>query len=289
MATRTWNGSAQDGNFSNTANWTAAVVPVTGDSVYVSATATYGMTTNVDRSADNAGAGLDLVLFEVQEGFAYDIGSSGSPLKLTADKVVDRGSGAFYYTAKTGTLERDTDRLVIDKTDISKVVWLSHAQNALATHDTINARMELVRGGNITFTPTSGGTGTPLLIISPRYHPTDVNLSVTGTADFILVEMNGGKASFGTTGAAITTAIVASGEFKIVSTPITTLYQTGGLVILDMTTATGSISVYHALQGFMDSNRTAGLKSVGTMYRTTGFDYLSNPNLSISTNVGIGD
>lgn len=284
MATRTWTGTAADGNFSNTANWSAGVVPVTGDSIVVSASASYGMTTNLDRSADGAGAGLNIVDFKIELGFAYDIGSLTLPLRLTADKFTDLGNGEVYFMTDTGTAAFPTDRVIIDKDDISKTVYLLGSAGPADSDFTL---VEIVRGANVNIGDANGFlVGT--LWIAPRFSDFDVFVTMNTDVAATNIYMSGGELKISATGSGPTTLHLGGGlvDFRIGT--ISTLNQSGGTVQHNCPTASGSITTYNAFGGFLDSRQTAGTKVISLMNRVPQFTYPRNPNLTVSTENFIG-
>lgn len=125
MATIYWTGSAGDGNWNTVTNWSGGALPTTGDSVYVSRHARSGMFLNLDRTGDAVGAGLNLALFEIEEGFAHDIGTAGTYLQMAADEIMDRGSGNLFFKTDDGTSSIDTDLITIRKPDARGIAYLT--------------------------------------------------------------------------------------------------------------------------------------------------------------------
>ena len=287
MATRTWTGASQDGNFDTVGNWSAGVVPVTGDNVVVSGTATYGMTTNLNRITDAANVGLNIVDFEIQQGFSYDIGSLASPLRLTADKFADLGNGNTYFSTDTGSagLGRATDRVIVDKDDISKFFYMIGDISGNGSDVTL---MEVVRGANTYLGDGTNFVTATTLWIAPRYLHTDVAVTITlscfGTTTF----MGGGSLTINGASAGVTTLHLGNGEVDFINGAITTLNQSGGIVQHNCPVADGNISVYNAFGGFFDSRETLGTKSIGTLNRAPQFTYPYNPKLTVSTTNYIG-
>lgn len=284
MATRTWTGAAGDGNFDNTSNWSAANVPVTGDSVIVSASATSGMSTNLNRSADGAGAGLNIVSFTIQPGFRYSIGSSTAPLRLSADKFTDNGAGALYFETDTGSAALPTDRLIIDKSNPAFPVYISKSADSDIT------RVEIVRGQNVNFidsTVTGSGGTWPLVWIVPRYADQEVSVSLTGTSDYTAIVLGGGTLSADLNGT-VAELIMSGGVYEFLSTTTTALYQMGGTVIHKGEASNYAISTYYAIAGYLDSNETPGGKLISTLYRSPQWDMEYNPELVVSSTTYIG-
>ena len=295
-ATIRWSGSAGDGDFNNTANWSGGVVPVTGDSIIVPASATSGMTTNLTHITDAVNVGMNIVLFEIQKGFAYDIGSLAVPLRLTATKFVDNGNGNLYFSTDTGTagVGRNTARVIIDKDDTSKLVYLI---GDISGNDSDFTLIEISRGANVVV-----GGGTYALVVStlwvaPRFSASDVFVTISNSVDVTTLNMAGGEAQFGTTGAAglnfVTTCNIGGGAFTYKGGYITTLNQTGGLVDHQTETPEGGaggwqITTYNALNGFMESRSTEGTKTISTLNRAPQWDMAYNTKLVVTTTNYIG-
>mgnify|MGYP001575279962 CR=1 FL=1 len=295
-ATIRWSGSAGDGNFNNTANWSGGVVPVTGDSIIVPATATSGMTTNLTHITDATNVGMNIVLFEIQKGFEYDIGSLTTPLRLTADKFVDNGNGNVYFCTDTGTagVGRDTDRVIIDKDDISKIVYLI---GDISGNDSDFTLVEIVRGANVYIGDATYAIVVTTLWVAPRFSPFDVKLTINAAADIITGYMADGDVQFGTSGAAglnfITTWNMGSGSFDYHGGYVTTLNQYGGVVQHNTETPEGGVGdyrilTYNAVNGFMDSRGSEGTKTILTLNRTPQWSMAYNPKLVVSTTNYIG-
>lgn len=120
MAAKTtaWTGNADD-DWENASNWTNGQPSTTGDkdTVTVLKNAVNDILTNVDRTGDNTGAGLDVALLIVEDGCTINIGTAASPLALTGDKVIINGGSEVYLKPDTGTGGLSIDRLVMDAPD----------------------------------------------------------------------------------------------------------------------------------------------------------------------------
>jgi len=101
MADKTtiWYGTSGDGDWETAGNWSNGQPSTTGDNdtVIVSRYATSGMTTNLDRTADNT-TGQQLSKLYVERGCNVAIGSRSNPLKLQTIEMQVLGSTGFYYT-----------------------------------------------------------------------------------------------------------------------------------------------------------------------------------------------
>lgn len=287
MATRTWTGASGDGSFSTAGNWSAAVVPVTGDSVIVSATASTGITAGLDHSADGAGAGLNIVSFTIQEGFAYNIGSSSAPLKLTADAFYDYGNGEVYLMTDTGTANLDTDRVVIDKGDISKIVKLQ------SSSDSDFILVEVTRGANVYLGYFSGTQGTIIgtLWAVPRFYDSDVTINITADTTITTCYQGGGHILLDAEpNGSITNFHLANGLFEQYSgTPVTTT-QHGGVfkVVTDYGASNLTITTFNGVVGYFDSRDGLTKPTITTLNKSPQWFREVDPGLVPGTTNYIG-
>jgi hypothetical protein len=284
MATRSWSGAAGDGSFSTVGNWTAGVVPVTGDSVIVLAGASSGMSTNLDRSADGAGAGLNIVDFTIQRGFAYDIGASGNPLRLTADKFTDNGNGNLYFTSDTGTADLDTDRVIIDKGNVVKTVYLNGDSSGGLLSNMV--QIEVVAGSNVYISDGSAPNDVTTIWLVPRSGQDTVRVTGNAAATYTTVHMFGGE--FIVNGIEGGTINLGNGVVDFRSTAIAVLNQYGGLVVHNSEASNYPITLYNAVNGYMISDETPGTKLITTLNRSPQWDKKHNPKLTISNENYIG-
>ncbi len=88
MATREWQDV--DGDWTNTANWSDATVPVTDDDVVIGS-GTQDITTNIDQN------GVSLASLKVGENYTGKIGTSGTKLIINATEFTFSGMGTANY------------------------------------------------------------------------------------------------------------------------------------------------------------------------------------------------
>lgn len=99
MASHYWNGSANDGNWSNASNWTGGV-PITGGDVFIEEGSQ-----NITSGLSNAGVNLN----SLRISFNGTIGTSSTPLTIGCNSgtVVITGGGSFYKIfAGTGGISK---------------------------------------------------------------------------------------------------------------------------------------------------------------------------------------
>ena len=97
MATHIW--QSQDGAWDNVASWSSGAVPagVGTDTVLFTGASQYPVTSGLDNNA------VDLVLLRIQPEYTGDIGNEQNPLKISADKLVNKGTGILWYSAGAAT------------------------------------------------------------------------------------------------------------------------------------------------------------------------------------------
>lgn len=280
MATRTWTGSAGDGSFDTVANW-GGTVPVTGDTAIIAASATTGITSGLDRSADGAGAGLNLVLLEIEDGFKYNIGSSSGSLLLTADEIIDRGQGNTFITSKTGTAALDTDLVTIDKQIGGRFV-LDHNGSS-------NVSQLRITGGIVTF--TGSAVAIPLLYLAPRSaNHSSTQFTSQGSVGVTAAYVGGGVWNCK---AGVTTLFLAGGVFVAGSasaTTITTVHQIAGAFQYATNAASVTTTTHYGVGGSLNGlNITGSDKTITTLNRADALNYIPGPKLIVTTDNIIGD
>jgi hypothetical protein len=105
VATVTWDGSANDGNWGTASNWDTGAAPVTGDDVVIKST-NQNITAGLNQTA------VDLASLTITEGYTGSIGNAGSSLTISC-------SGTVTITAK-GTI-----RLTAGSADITTLKVLA--------------------------------------------------------------------------------------------------------------------------------------------------------------------
>lgn len=279
MATRTWTGSAGDGNFDTAANW-GGTVPVTSDTAIISATATTGITSGLDRSADGAGAGLNLVLLEIEAGFQYNIGTSSSSLLLTADEIIDRGSGSTWITSKTGTAALDTDLVTVDK-PAGFAFTFDHSGAS-------NVSQLRITGGAVTFTGTI--VALPLVYLAPRgTNDYDATFTSQGSVVVTSLYMGGGTwyCKAGATTAFLAGGVIVAGSTSAIT--LTTVHQLNGTFAYADNSAVVTTTTHNGILGLLNGRITGATKTITTLNRGPMLDLIESPKLSITTDNLIGD
>ena len=274
MAIPNWTG-AIDGDWEKVGNWSTGVLPVDGDSVHVLPTATNDMTTNLDRTGDTAGAGLDLALFDAHEDSTVNIGTSGSPLKLAADKLIHRGRGLLYFESDDGTGGLTTDRVIIDS-DIGAVI--TQAGAAITALECLRGRTDVT---------VSAAMGRLFVVRGLRGPAPTVNID--GTAVITIFAHSAGTVNYSSSGATLVLSL-SGGVFSYTSpgADITQVYQTGGTLELRGPGSIGDVYWLHG--GTLDTTLTSGLKTIAKLYVSpTANEVSSDETLTATVRVDIGE
>ena len=279
-ATRTFSGGAGDGNYNTLTNWTALTLPVTGDSVIISANAATGINSNLDRTGDDMGDGLHLASFKVEDGFKYAIGGSSNPLRLTATEFIDRGSGLTYFQTQTGVAGNDTAQVVLDKPG-GLFRFTDHSGSAVLQFDIVQGRLVEIVAPNF-------GLG-KLHVYPEAGDPSAVNVTVSGGTDIADLFQIGGRCVLDNISGVVTAASLSGGEMQFLRGTLSKITHAGGLFLHDCPTGSGTLSLYYAMYGTLDSTRTGGAKAITAMFRPRSFEIIPNPELSITSNNLIGE
>lgn len=272
--TTTWFGTV-DGDWTVAGNWDNGQPSTVADkdTVIYSKDAVNAMTTNLDRTVDNGTVGQNLALFYVEEGAKLPIGSTGSPLILAADKIVNRGTGQFNFLSKDGSAGSLTTANVIidtDRTD-SDAMILDDANGATVD------RLEVFKGRvNLKSTMTTVNTA----VFSYRTSPlTDViaNIEAAGSALFTTFYMNGGRV---TNARSVGELRIGGGTLKQ-GAQVSRYSVFGGTVIH---TDNANIATMALFGGVMDLRGVKGPLLITDLYMASGARLLYNKDIVTITN-----
>lgn len=269
MSTRYWLDVSGDWNA--TANWSAATVPVTGDTVYILA-GSQNIATNLNQS------GVTLAAFIVGMGFTGTIGTAAAYLQISstlcsigvpAQTGQPNGSGRIkidFGSAQTTTTIVNTSNSTTD-TNYEPVRLLgSHASNKIA-----------VLGGLV-------GVGTTLATETATVSQADVDggrlnygfgvtwVTVNVAAQATFFSQTGGGTSAVLTTAPNATATV-NGTTKIVTV------NAGGTTNLNMRPGSGDIvtTINLLSTGTVDFTGNPGTGTIGTLNHNAGGTWNNSP------------
>lgn len=202
MADRIWLGSS--GDLTSAGNWTGGV-PGNGDRAFFRAGVATGPSTNMTGLADT------ISLIHIGRGCTFDIGGSGTELKVSATDIVHRGMGKLWYDGDVASTNILIDCDPGGSADIQGPIT--------------NAR--LLRG-----TITVGAVTTTNIFVGFRGSPsTDAVVTIGPTASTTTAYWQWGGTV--TASNVLTTANVLGGTLtktRGTSAAITTLNQSGGRV-----------------------------------------------------------
>ena len=139
MADSIWTDGAGTGDLNTAGNWNGGV-PGAGDNAYFVAMQSASVTASL---ADLTALLLGDVV--IGEGYSGAIGSTGSPLTLSAGQIIHRGSGHLYF--ENGSTS-DTSDVIIDTPSGMATIGAATAKNE---------RIAILRAAQATLTSTLTG------------------------------------------------------------------------------------------------------------------------------------
>lgn len=215
MADETNVWQSVDGNWNTLGSWSEGHVPLVTERVIFPS----GQTQSVTAGLDQSGVPVVLGLLQIDEGYSGDIGGSGSPLIISATKLVHQGSGVLWFEDDVATphiiidAPQPTSQVAanIDGTDIGRITCM---------------RGKTVISANITAAPDILECGFAGNLSS------DVELVVTAEAPTMpLLLVFGGRV---TANSEVTQVIQGAGTLIKELTDIITLYLMGGLCVYNV-------------------------------------------------------
>lgn len=156
MATYYWDGSAADNDWSTAANWTAATVPVTGDTAVFDGRTTENCTAGMDQT------GVDLANLVIRNSYSGTIGATLVPLIIECSGTMwIEGSGNYYIQCGNDANDADVAATYINT---GGMVELSSQKNQAAGNVAIWTAVYIFNGEvtfmGVTGKPTSAEDGT---------------------------------------------------------------------------------------------------------------------------------
>lgn len=169
----TWTNGAGTGVWGTAGNWSSAAVPASNEVVIFNGTSTTDCTDPTGQGA------IDLNLLYIDAAYTGSIGSSGSPLTISADKVEMNGTGTLWYTDGNGT----TDLFEVNNGTVT-------VAGATTTRLVVNKGIVEVTGTVTTLDTNSIGSRT-----------TDSSVTVSSAATVGTINANGGVTQISTANA----------------------------------------------------------------------------------------
>lgn len=250
-----WTGGTS-GDINVAANYSTAAIPVGNDRLFFTTNGTFAP--NVNMAALTA---VDLDLLYVGPQFTQDIGTSGAPLDISADKVIHQGSGCLYYKDGGGT----TDWLIVDSPNMTLAAKLT---------GTTISHIHVVSGA-VKCDASLGAVALARI---------DQNAHVTweaGAGTITALWMDGGVM---TNSAVVTTGIVTGGVLTKETEEIVTLWLGNGTVVYNAPTTTGTITTaYVGARGKLNLLGNALAKTITTLYTQPGATLLYRSDLHTFT------
>lgn len=248
MATRYYLGV--DGNWENTANWSASTVPVDDDDVIIANSDT-DLTTNLDQLP--GGTEVDLASLKVAESYTGNLGSSGNPLKIASAETWIAGAGDVYLE---GATSHDLPLIHVDKPgSFSKVANLA---GYIGEVNVKRGRCEIAANfnGDVTLTFRC-------LFRNQQGQDAELIIGAGGTVAELVV--TGGRV---VNDSAITTIRLSGGSFKTTTGAITTGYQYGGTFYWENDE---TITTLYGYGGKFDATGNTQVQTTPTVTNVYGF------------------
>lgn len=269
MAILYWTGTAADGNWTNSANWSTGAFPVTGDDVTLDRTSD-DITLNLNQSA------VLLSSLSITNSFQGTIGNipdaTDEFLQIGAT-VVTIGDGTGNGSSRLN-LELGTDVTTINiinasstGTDFPKAPLRINANNA--------SNVIQVNGNNSTVSFLDNTDDTGALGNIDIINGNDIQIG-SGATYTSLTMIEGTCTSFETSG----TVKVSAGTMRLEGTgAISSIIQTGGELIWN---STGTVNSYDGIGGTLETTDSALARTITTLTKSPGFTFNRNENVTVT-------
>lgn len=232
------------------------------------------VTSGLNQTAGNdATYDTDLSYLFVDDTYTGDIGTSGSPLQLTADKIVFKGSGSFYFKSDSDAGGAITDHIVINSDNLSDAAFLDSDGN----NDTITSIV--VVKGDVTIQGSMGLL--TRLGISYRKHPkTDARVHIESCSNAV----NWAYCAGGVVDCNRACSMdMSGGQWTQDIDNFTTVHQHGGTIIYNTPQSAGNISQLWLTGGTFDMTRNGNRKTINAAYIFPDGDIEYNEDLHTIT------
>lgn len=277
MPTKVWIGT--DGDWNVAGNWSPSGVPATDDTVIIPDGAA-ALTTNLDRTGDANGGntGLNLAYFLSSPKMKNGLGSSGTPLKFTADKIRLEGTGTAYFTSATGTAADTTNVLEVVSKNLIDAAVIGDAGVAQLVE------LDFIKGGA---TVNATNNAFPEVNILSNDNPFGgSNVRFLDAANITVLNMTGGNLT--TAGLSVAVSSMDGGVWTHEGdTGAGIIRQTGGTVVWNVLKTDGSLATLYLLGGTFDSTRTAGEKEVVDLTLFPTGNLVANTDLHLGGTPGL--
>ena len=274
MATVYWIGTATDGDWNTTSNWSTGSLPVSGDDVIIDRTSDT-INLNIDQSA------VTLDSLRITSGFTGQIGSvSTASTDEYLQIKVDKSAGDLTIGEGSG----NGSRLInIDLSTTACQVNIIRCNATGAESNKPPVRLKMNNSSNVI--QIAGSNSTVGLIENPGDSGAlgdvtviDSNLITIGyDATFTsFTQKSGNTVILETSG----TLKVSGGTVRTEGTAATTsIIQTGGIV---ESNSTGTITSYTGISGQLDLSKSSFARTITTLTASPGFTSIRNENITIT-------
>jgi hypothetical protein len=269
MARRIWTG-ATNGNFGTAGNWSPATAPVSNDEAMFDASSTV----NVDAGLDQSAVDLDALI--VAKGCKINIGTSASPLIISADKVLHEGDGTLYYKDGNGT----TDLVIIKGT-------LQEGAGAAVLDGSSITRL-VVAKGLVTIKGTAGSIGTLTIAwIDNVANDAKVVLETRSASQSITtLRMSGGSLDSDWEIAALYLTEGRVFHDSAAGNAIQNIYQLGGSVQYQ---SSGTIGLAELVAGVLDASKSSAATTITDLIVFPGARAIVPEDYAITTPIILRD
>lgn len=259
------------------ANFSLGAVPVDDNHVIAPAAVTASIT-GIDQTL------IDLEYLEFARGYRGNIGASGNPLIIDADKLIHRGSGTLWHES-TATALGGADWIVIDSDNVSSLA----ANIAGAVTHRVS-----VRKGQVTLAATLGSTTLPNQVdVSYRNNPSDdatVTINCALLANTGILNMMAGLCTItvgGAAAAAFPIVNITGGTLTFTNnggaTDVITTAYIGGTGVLRYNTINAMVTAYILKGGTLDLLQNDVAKTIGTVHLFPGGRLIYDPDVTTIT------
>lgn len=268
MATYRWTGAVST-SWATAGNWdpTSGPPTTTDDVVLIPRTAHNHLLTGLDRTGDNAGAGLNLSLLRVDRGSTVQIGSLDAPLRVTADDLIFKGAAPFYFDCEMGGANSTPTIRALIQADNPNVPVMLLGTNAI--------QYLFILRGNVTYI-NSGANQFAVLGYTNFMTDATLTVPVTTAALATLVIAGGTLHSYD----AQSTVFLGKGEFIQEAGAVVFLHQGGGRFTCN---STSTLGIVYALNGTTDFTQTGDVKALTTAYVWPNTEFLYAEDLLTGT------
>ena len=257
MSTTGWTNALGTGNWGTNGNWTASA-PANGSEVQILATATAG-----DILLGLGQSGVYVNSIHIQPGFRGNIGASGTPLEIRANRIIHEGRGKLWF-----------DSGVAATSD----VLIAAGHHDAAWIDGYVTRLSVLKGVVDTGSSFATTDATQVFVGYIRNVAKDAKVTLNGSRVLRDVLVYGGTCEV--TNSAAVEVRVHGGSYTHNDTgTLTRLYMSRGTTTCKGITTIGGAFV---CGGTLDCSVDAELKTIQQLHLLPAATFLPNANTTVT-------